>query len=121
MKKTIRLFVTSLLIILLSAIVVKGVDSSWGSVKVRTGKTISPNGNIMSYKVYIPKEAVEENFDHIEQISQEFYSIPDYFEKEEIRKAYEYELTFKSNVFSRKKQKEEILKLYGPGGSFYKR
>lgn len=61
MKKTIRLFVASLLIILLSAIVVKGVDSSWGSVKVRTGKTISPNGNIMSYKVYIPKDASAQN------------------------------------------------------------
>ena len=32
-------------------------------------------------------------------------------EKEEIRKIYDYELVYKSNVFSRKKQKEEIAKL----------
>lgn len=59
---------------------------------------------------YELKLACDKDKKHIEEICDKFY-IPDYLEKEEIREAYEYELTFKSNVFSRKKQKEEILKL----------
>ena len=63
-----------------------------------------------SAEEYELKLACDKDEKHIEEICDKFY-IPDYLEKEEIRKAYEYELTFKSNVFSRKKQKEEILKL----------
>lgn len=66
--------------------------------------------DLYSAEEYELKLACDKDEKHIEEICDKFY-IPDYLEKEEIRKAYEYELTFKSNVFSRKKQKEEILKL----------
>ncbi len=57
MKKSVKLFCLALVVLLLSSIVVKGVDTSWGSVDVKTASTISPNGYRMSYKTYIPKSA----------------------------------------------------------------
>ena len=66
---------------------------------------------LYSDKVYIPKEAVEENFDHIEQISQEFYSIPDYFEKDLVREKYQYDRTYPSLMDCRIRQKKQIEEL----------
>lgn len=66
--------------------------------------------DLYSVEEYELKLACDKDENHIEEMCNKFY-IPDYLEKEEILKAYGYELTYKSNVFSRKKQKEEILKL----------
>ena len=65
---------------------------------------------LYSSEEYEIKIACDKDENHIEEMCEKFY-IPDYLEKETIQKAYEYELTYKSSVFSRKKQKEEILKL----------
>ena len=66
--------------------------------------------DLYSVEEYELKLACDKDESHIEEMCNKFY-IPDYLEKEEIRKAYEYELTYRSNVFSRKKQKEEIVNL----------
>ena len=66
--------------------------------------------DLYSVEEYELKLACDKDKSHIEEMCNKFY-IPDYLEKEEIRKAYEYDLTYKSSVFLRKKQREEILKL----------
>lgn len=66
--------------------------------------------NLYSNEEYEIKLACEPDTDHIEEMCKKFY-LPDYLEKEEIRKAYAFDLSYKSNVFSRKKQKEDIVKL----------
>lgn len=66
--------------------------------------------NLYSNEEYEIKLACEPDTDHIEEMCKKFY-LPDYLEKEEIRKAYVFDLSYKSNVFSRKKQKEDIVKL----------
>lgn len=57
MKKPFKLLCIALAILLLSAIVIKGVDTSWGSVSVKEASAISPNGYLMSYKLYVPDSA----------------------------------------------------------------
>lgn len=61
MKKSCKLFCIALAILLLAAIVVKGVDTSWGTVSVKKASEVSPNGYLMSYKLYIPKSATPDN------------------------------------------------------------
>lgn len=61
MKKSVRLFCLAVVVLLLSSIVIKGVDTSWGTVDVKTASAISPNGYLMSYKLYIPKSATPTN------------------------------------------------------------
>ncbi len=61
MKKSFKLLCVALAVLLLSAIVIKGVDTSWGSVEVKKASAISPNGYLMSYKLYIPKSATPDN------------------------------------------------------------
>jgi len=61
MKKPVKLLCIALAILLLASIVVKGVDTGWGSVDVKLAKTVSPNGYLMSYKLYIPKSATPTN------------------------------------------------------------
>lgn len=39
------------------------------------------------------------------------YCVPDYLEKSDIRKMYDFDVSFRSCLFSRKKQRDEILKL----------
>ncbi|MGW8115138.1 alpha/beta hydrolase family protein [Caproicibacterium sp. NSD3] len=52
-----KLLYIALSILFLSALVIKGVDNSWCSVDVKKASTVSPNGYLMSYKLYIPKSA----------------------------------------------------------------
>ena len=66
--------------------------------------------NLYSAEEYEIKLACEKEHDHIEEMCDRF-CIPDYLERDEILMEYEYDLSYKSNVFSRKKQKEDILKL----------
>lgn len=61
MKKSVKLFCLALAVLILAAIVVKGVDTGWGSVDVKLEKTISAHGYTMSYKLYVPKSATPEN------------------------------------------------------------
>lgn len=56
-KKSFKLLCIALIILLLASIVVRGMDNGWGSVDVKSAKTVSPNGYLMSYKLYIPKSA----------------------------------------------------------------
>ena len=61
MKKNLKLFCIALAILLIAAIVVKGVDTSWGAVNVKRASEVSPNGYLMNYKLYIPKSATPDN------------------------------------------------------------
>lgn len=61
MKKNLKLFCIALAILMIAAIVVKGVDTSWGAVSVKRASEVSPNGYLMNYKLYIPKSATPEN------------------------------------------------------------
>lgn len=65
--------------------------------------------NLYSEEDYEIKLAADREEKHIEEMCERF-CIPDYLEKEDIRRAYEFDLSYKSDVFSRRKQKEEILK-----------
>ncbi len=56
----VKLLCLALAILFAMAIVIKGVDTSWGSVTVKKASTTTPNGNLMSYKLYIPKSATPE-------------------------------------------------------------
>ncbi len=73
------------------------------------GKLIEYYQNLYSDVEYEIKLACDREEDHIEEMCEKHY-VPDYYEKEEIRKAYDCDLTYKSNVFSRKKQREQIRK-----------
>lgn len=66
--------------------------------------------DLYSEEEYEIKLACEKEEEHIEEMC-ERYCIPGYLEKEEIRKAYDFDLTYKSNVFSREQQKKEIEKI----------
>ena len=61
MKRNLKLFCIALAILMIAAIVVKGVDTSWGAVSVKRASEVSPNGYLMNYKLYIPKFATPEN------------------------------------------------------------
>ena len=61
MKRNLKLFCIALAILMIAAIVVKGVDTSWGAVSVKRASEVSPNGYLMNYKLYIPKSATPEN------------------------------------------------------------
>ncbi len=53
--------------------------------------------------------ACDKEEEHIEEMCEKF-CLPDYLEKSEIRKVYDFDLSYRSSVFCRKKQREEILK-----------
>ena len=52
----------------------------------------------------------EPDNEHIQDVAEK-NELPSYLEKEEILKAYQYDLSYKSDLFSRRKEKEKILKL----------
>ena len=54
--------------------------------------------------------ACDKDDEHIEEMCERFY-LEKYFEKNEIRRIYDFDVSFKSSLFCRKKQKDEILKL----------
>ena len=55
------LLVVSLILTILCALLMNGIDTSWGSVDVKLGKLVSPNGTTVNYKMYIPKTATADN------------------------------------------------------------
>ncbi len=55
------------------------------------------------------KLAGEKETDSIEEICDRLF-VPEYFEKDEIRKLYDFDLSYKSSLFCRVRQKEQILK-----------
>ncbi len=59
--------------------------------------------NLYSKPVFEPKQAMEIEDDHVEEAIRKSY-IPGYLEQDEIRKAYEFDLTYKSWLSSREKQ-----------------
>ena len=65
--------------------------------------------DLYSEEEYEIKLAADKEEDHIEEMCNR-YVISDYLEKDDIRKVYDFDLSYRSNVFSRKRQKEEIEK-----------
>lgn len=51
----------SLIASLICAMLIAGIDTSWGKVEVKLGKLISDNGSVVNYKIYIPKTATVDN------------------------------------------------------------
>lgn len=72
-------------------------------------KLIEYYQNLYTLEEFENRLACDREEDHIEEMCEK-HCVPDYYEKEEIRKAYDYDLTYKSSVFSRKKQKDQIKK-----------
>ena len=66
---------------------------------------------LYSDEVYIPKEAVKEDVEHIEEINRKFYTIPGYIEKDLIQEKYRYDRTYPSLADCRSRQKKQIEKL----------
>lgn len=64
--------------------------------------------NLYSDKVYIPKEAIKEDIEHIEKVSQKFYTIPGYIEKDLISEKYQFDRTYPSLADCRIRQKKQI-------------
>lgn len=67
---------------------------------------------LYSDEVYIPKEAVKENIEHIEEINRKFYTIPGYIEKDLISEKYQFDRAYPSLADCRIRQKEQIEKLF---------
>ena len=65
--------------------------------------------DLFSIPEYEIKLACDKEEEHIEEMCEKNY-VEDYLKKDEIRKAYDFDLSYKSCLFSRRKQKEEILK-----------
>lgn len=55
------LLAASLIAGLILALLIAGIDTSWGKVDVKLGKLISDNGTLVNYKIYIPKTASPQN------------------------------------------------------------
>ena len=51
MKRNLKLFCIALAILMIAAIVVKGIDTSWGAVSVKRASEVSPNGYLMNYNL----------------------------------------------------------------------
>lgn len=66
--------------------------------------------DLYSAEEYEAKPALEKEDTHIEEVVERSY-IPDYLEKDEIRKVYDYDLTYQSLLACRERQKEQIVKL----------
>ena len=53
--------VATLVVSVILALLMVGIDTSWGKVDVKLGKLITDNGSTVNYKMYIPKTATTEN------------------------------------------------------------
>lgn len=71
---------------------------------------ISHYQDLYSNEEYEIKLAAEKEESHIKEMC-ERYRVEDYYDDDAIRKVYDFDLTYRSNVYSRKKQKEEITDL----------
>lgn len=71
---------------------------------------ISHYQDLYSEEEYEIKLAAEKEDSHVKEMC-ERYRVEGYYDDDAIRKAYDFDLTYRSNVYSRKKQKEEITDL----------
>ena len=66
---------------------------------------------IYDEKIFIPKIAVKEDHNHIDQVFRNYYTIPEYVERDVIKEKYQFDRTFMSLSDCRERQKQQIEKL----------
>jgi len=67
--------------------------------------------SLFDEKIYVPKIAVKENREHIDQIFRKYYTIPEYVERDVIKEKYQFDRTYMSLSECRERQKQQIENL----------